>query len=171
MDRIMEIAARHGLLVVEDAAQGVNVDLQRPARWVRSATRPPTAFTRPRTTSAAKAGALCVNDPELVERAEIIREKGTNRSRSSGQVDKYTWVDVGSSYVPSEMVCAFLYAQLEMLEPIAECRRDAYNLYRRHLTPLQQQGCLTLPTIPAGCQSNYHMFYLLLADPGRPRRD
>ena len=91
-------------------------------------------------------GALCINRPELVERAEIIRDKGTNRQKFfRGQVDKYTWVDLGSSYVPSEIVGAFLYGQLEMMGPISDRRRSIYQYYRRHLRPLEAEGLLQLP--------------------------
>src|SRR5690242_7704971 len=164
MDRIMEIAARHDLVVVEDAAQGVNSAYRgRPLGSIGHLAA--YSFHETKNYVCGEGGALCVNAPEFVERAEILREKGTNRSRFlRGMVDKYTWVDVGSSYVPSEMVCAYLYAQLENLEPISQRRRDVYNLYRRHLLPLEQQGYVTLPTIPEGCASNYHMFYLLLSD-------
>ena len=164
MDRIMEIAARHDLVVVEDAAQGVNSAYRgRPLGSIGHLAA--YSFHETKNYVCGEGGALCVNAPEFVERAEILREKGTNRSRFlRGMVDKYTWVDVGSSYVPSEMVCAYLYAQLENLEPIAQRRRDIYNLYRRNLLPLEQQGYLTLPTIPEGCTSNYHMFYVLLSD-------
>jgi dTDP-4-amino-4,6-dideoxygalactose transaminase len=100
-----------------------------------------------------------------VERAEIIRDKGTNRSQFfRGEVDKYTWVDVGSSYVPSELCCAFLFAQLEMLDAIAARRRAIYATYRQHLQPLEEQGLLRLPQIPEDCASNYHLFYVLLND-------
>jgi dTDP-4-amino-4,6-dideoxygalactose transaminase len=115
-------------------------------------------------------GALCINRPEMVDRAEIIRDKGTNRKQFfRGLVDKYTWVAVGSSYVPSEILSAFLYAQLEMLDEIAVRRRAIYQYYLRELAPLEADGLLRLPCIPADCRSNYHMFYVIL--PGRPQRD
>jgi dTDP-4-amino-4,6-dideoxygalactose transaminase len=99
----------------------------------------------------------------MVERAEIIRDKGTNRSQFfRGEVDKYTWVDIGSSYVPSEICCAFLYAQLEALEVITEQRRTLHERYHHQLTPLEEQGLLRLPHIPEECVSNYHLFYILL---------
>src|SRR6185369_11306606 len=110
-------------------------------------------------------GALCLNTPEFIERAEIIRDKGTNRKQFfRGVVDKYTWVDVGSSYVPSEICSAFLYAQLEMLDSIAERRREIYQYYRQHLKPLAVEGLLRLPYTPEDCDSNFHMFYVLLND-------
>src|SRR5262249_53656758 len=108
-------------------------------------------------------GALCINDPALMERAEIIRDKGTNRKQFfRGQVDKYSWVQVGSSYVPSELCSAFLYAQLEMLETISERRQRIYEFYRNSLASLAADGLLRLPEVPEHCSSNYHMFYILL---------
>jgi dTDP-4-amino-4,6-dideoxygalactose transaminase len=113
---------------------------------------------------------LCINRPELVERAEILRDKGTNRKQFfRGLVDKYTWVAVGSSYVPSEICAAFLYAQLEMLDAIASRRRDIYEFYRERLAPLEARGLLRLPRVPDACRTNYHMFYVLL--PSRVQRD
>jgi dTDP-4-amino-4,6-dideoxygalactose transaminase len=164
MSRIMEIAARHDLAVVEDAAQAVNASYHgRPLGSIGHLAA--YSFHETKNYVCGEGGALCVNDPRYVERAEIIREKGTNRSRFlRGMVDKYTWVDVGSSYVPSEISCAFLYAQLEELESIARRRGEIYECYRRHLAPLEDAGFLRLPRIPDGCRSNYHMFYVLLRD-------
>jgi dTDP-4-amino-4,6-dideoxygalactose transaminase len=164
MHRILEIAARHDLLVVEDAAQGVYASYHgRPLGSIGHLAA--YSFHETKNYVCGEGGALCVNAPRFAERAEIIREKGTNRSRFlRGMVDKYTWVDVGSSYVPSEISCAFLYAQLELLEPIARRRGEIYEFYRHHLAPLEASGFLRLPVIPAGCQSNYHMFYVLLRD-------
>lgn len=164
MDRIMEIAARHHLLVVEDAAQGVHAKYH--GRALGSIGHLGAySFHETKNYVCGEGGALCVNDAEYIERAEIIREKGTNRSRFlRGMVDKYTWVDVGSSYVPSEINCAFLYAQLELLEPIAQRRRAIYECYEEQLSPLEQSGFLQLPNIPSGCQSNYHMFFVILPD-------
>src|SRR5262249_8099808 len=110
-------------------------------------------------------GALCINDPALIERAEIIRDKGTNRKQFfRGQVDKYTWVDIGSSYVPSELCSAFLFAQLEMLDAISERRRKIYEFYRDAFKPLEADGLLRLPEVPDDCISNYHLFYIVLPD-------
>jgi dTDP-4-amino-4,6-dideoxygalactose transaminase len=164
MDRILEIARRHGLLVIEDAAQGVNAFYG--GRALGSLGQLGCySFHETKNYICGEGGALCLNAPELVERAEILRDKGTNRKQFfRGQVDKYTWVDVGSSYVPSEIACAFLYAQLEMLEPIALRRRDLHRLYRTGLAALQDEGLLTLPQIPADCTSNHHLFYVLLPD-------
>jgi dTDP-4-amino-4,6-dideoxygalactose transaminase len=169
MDRIMEIAARHGLVVVEDAAQGVYASYNgRPLGSIGHLAA--YSFHETKNYVCGEGGALCINAPQYSERAEILREKGTNRSRFlRGMVDKYTWVDVGSSYIPSEISCAFLYAQLEQLEQIAGRRRDIYNLYRDQLEPLEERGWLQLPTIPAGCTSNYHMFFILL--PNTEMRD
>ena len=169
MDRIMEIADRHGLLVVEDAAQGVNAFYR--GRALGSIGHLGVySFHETKNYICGEGGALCINDEKLVKRAEIIRDKGTNRQEFfRGQVDKYTWVDVGSSYVPSEICCAFLYAQLELLEEIAARRRAIHEVYRSRLKPLEADGLLRLPHIPKECASNYHMFYILLPD--RQTRD
>lgn len=169
MDRIMAIARKHKLLVVEDAAQGVNAYYN--GRPLGSIGHLGTySFHETKNYTCGEGGALCINDPQLVERAEIIRDKGTNRKQFfRGVVDKYTWVDIGSSYVPSEICSAFLYAQLEMLDTIAERRREIYQFYRQHLKPLEAEGLLRLPYTPEDCDSNYHMFYVLLQD--RETRD
>ena len=166
MDRIMEVAAQHRLFVVEDAAQGVNSYYHgRPLGSIGHFGA--YSFHDTKNYICGEGGALCINAGEHIERAEIIREKGTNRSRFlRGMVDKYTWVDVGSSYVPSEISCAFLYAQLELLESINQRRRAIYNFYRDHLASLEECGLLQLPKIPAGCASNYHMFYIMLPNSG-----
>ena len=112
-------------------------------------------------------GALCINDRSLVERAEILRDKGTNRQQFyRGDVDKYTWVDVGSSYVPSEISSAFLYGQLELMDDLTERRRKIYQFYRWHLEALQAEGFLQIPSLPEeeGSLSNFHLFYLVMPD-------
>ncbi len=164
MDRIMTIAEKYGLRVVEDAAQGVNAFYDgRPLGGIGHLGC--YSFHETKNYICGEGGALCVNDPALVRRAEIIRDKGTNRQQFfRGEVDKYTWVDVGSSYVPSEICSAFLYGQLEMLDAIAQRRRAIYQYYRRHLKPLEAEGLLRLPYTPEDCTSNYHMFYVLLPD-------
>jgi dTDP-4-amino-4,6-dideoxygalactose transaminase len=169
MDRIMEIAGRHGLIVVEDAAQGVNANYR--GRSLGSIGHLGAySFHETKNYICGEGGALCVNAPQYAERAEVIRDKGTNRSRFlRGMVDKYTWVDVGSSYVPSEVSCAFLCAQLELLDEIGERRREIYNFYRDQLTPLADSGWLRLPTIPEGCEGNAHLFFALL--PNAQQRD
>ncbi len=164
MDRIMAIADEHDLLVVEDAAQGVNACYR--GRALGSIGHLAAySFHDTKNYVCGEGGALCVNAPEFVERAEIIRDKGTNRSRFlRGVVDKYTWVDVGSSYVPSEIACAFLYAQLEALEEIAQRRRDVYSRYQQQLAALESDGLLRLPRVPEECQTNHHLFHILLPD-------
>jgi dTDP-4-amino-4,6-dideoxygalactose transaminase len=164
MDRIMEIAGKHNLFVVEDAAQGVNATYE--GRPLGSIGHLGTySFNETKNYTCGEGGALCINAPELVERAEIVREKGTNRSRFiRGMVDKYTWVDVGSSYLPSELCSAFLCAQLEMLDAISLRRQTLYGNYLRLLKPLETMGLLCRPKVPDGCESNFHMFYVLLQD-------
>lgn len=169
MDRIMSIARKYDLKVIEDAAQGVYAYFG--DRALGSIGHLGAySFHETKNYICGEGGALCINDPELIERAEIIRDKGTNRQQFfRGEVDKYTWVDVGSSYVPSEISCAFLYAQLEMFEEIAARRRVIYEVYRSRLEPLESEGLLRIPHIPNDRKSNYHMFYVLLRD--RQTRD
>ncbi|MFM8434547.1 MAG: dTDP-4-amino-4,6-dideoxygalactose transaminase [Planctomycetia bacterium] len=164
MDPLMAIAERHRLRVVEDAAQGVNSWYNR--RALGSIGHLGCySFHETKNFICGEGGALCLNDPDLVERAEIIRDKGTNRRQFfRGQVDKYTWVDVGSSYVPSELCSAFLYAQLEMMNTISQRRQTIYRRYRQLLKPLEANGLLQLPRIPDDCESNYHLMYVLLPD-------
>jgi len=169
MEAILAIAERYGLRVVEDAAQGVHAYYH--GRALGSlAPLGCYSFHATKNYTCGEGGALCINDRALIERAEILREKGTDRSKfSRGEVDKYTWVDVGSSYVPSEISSAFLFGQLERLEPIAERRRAIFERYRTELQPLADHGLLRLPFIPPGCVINYHMFHVLVAD--QPTRD
>lgn len=164
MDQIMDIAARRRLRVIEDAAQGVNAFYN--GRVLGSIGHLGAySFHDTKNYVCGEGGALCINSPEMIERAEIIREKGTNRSQFlRGEVDKYTWVDVGSSFLPSELTCAFLYAQLEAIDEITTRRREVYELYRHHLSPLEGAGLARLPVAPQGCEINYHIFYLLLRD-------
>lgn len=162
MDRIMAIARGHNLRVVEDAAQGVNSFYN--GRALGSiGDLGCYSFHETKNYICGEGGALCINAPELIQRAEIIRDKGTNRQRFfRGEVDKYTWVDVGSSYVPSEICSAFLYAQLEEMDRISDRRREIYLNYRRGLKPLEAEGLVQLPVIPEDCASNYHMFFVIL---------
>lgn len=164
MDTIMDIAERHHLLVVEDAAQGVNAFYK--GRALGSIGHLGCySFHTTKNYVCGEGGALCINDPELIERAEILREKGTNRSKFyRGQVDKYTWVDVGGSHLPSELSCAFLLAQLEELDSINGLRQRIWETYREQLTPFATDGVLQLPQIPAHCSQNYHLFHALVAD-------
>lgn len=164
MDQIMALAARRGLHVIEDAAQGVNAFYN--GRALGSIGHLGAySFHDTKNYVCGEGGALCINSPEMIERAEIIREKGTNRSQFlRGEVDKYTWVDVGSSFLPSEIACAFLFAQLEAIDEITTRRREVYEFYRCHLSPLEEAGLVRLPVAPEGCEINYHIFYVLLRD-------
>ncbi|MBM4088144.1 MAG: dTDP-4-amino-4,6-dideoxygalactose transaminase [Planctomycetes bacterium] len=169
MDPILELARDRKLLVVEDAAQGVNAYYrQRPLGSLgQLATY---SFHETKNFVCGEGGALCVNCPELVERAHIIRDKGTNRQKFfRGDVDKYSWVDVGGSYVPSEIVCAFLLAQLEAMDDITRRREAIFEHYDRQLRPLQQQGLLRVPYAPDHCRTNCHIYYLVL--PSQELRD
>ncbi len=164
MDRIMAVGRGYDLMVVEDAAQGVNAFCDgRPLGSIGDLAA--YSFHETKNYTCGEGGALCINRPDLIPRAEIIRDKGTNRQQFfRGEVDKYTWVDVGSSYVPSEINCAFLYAQLEMLDAISARRQAIYDSYRQRLLPLEAEGLLRLPHVPEECTSNYHLFYVLLRD-------
>lgn len=161
MDAIMEIAGRHGIDVVEDNAHGLFGRYRGKAlgTFGRLATQ---SFHETKNINCGEGGALVINDPALVERAEIIREKGTNRSRFfRGQVDKYTWVDIGSSYLPSDMLAAYLVGQMEKAEAIQKKRRRIWERYVDGLTTWASGHGVTLPVIPLYCDQPYHMFYLL----------
>lgn len=164
MDAIMDIADRHGLLVIEDAAQGLMAAYK--GRALGSIGHlAALSFHETKNIIAGEGGALLVNDPRFSERAEIIWEKGTNRSQFfRGQVDKYTWVDVGSSYLPGEIVAAFLWAQMEEAEAITERRQRLWAAYHQALAPMETEGRVRRPIIPDHCQANAHMYYLLLPD-------
>lgn len=164
MDTIMEIARRYNLLVVEDAAQGVNAFYK--GRALGSIGHLGCySFHETKNYICGEGGALCINDERFIERAEILRDKGTNRQKFfRGEVDKYTWVDLGSSYVMAEILAAFLWGQLECLEQITNRRREIYEFYEERLKPLEDAGHLRLPRIPPECQSNYHLFYILARD-------
>lgn len=162
MDTIMDVARRYNLLVVEDAAQGVMSTYK--GRALGSIGDIGCySFHETKNYSMGEGGAVLVNNPTFVERAEIVREKGTNRSRFlRGQIDKYTWVDCGSSYLPSELNAAYLWAQLEKADEINENRLETWNYYYEHLKPLADAGKLELPHIPKECEHNAHMFYVKL---------
>jgi dTDP-4-amino-4,6-dideoxygalactose transaminase len=161
MDAIMAIARRRNLLVVEDAAQAVLADYKgrRPGAIGDLGCL---SFHETKNVISGEGGALLINDPALIERAEIIREKGTNRSKFfRGEVDKYTWVDIGSSFLPSELIGAFLWAQLQRAEEIINRRRQLCAVYREALQELADAGLLRLPKpAPEGVADNGHMFYL-----------
>ena len=164
MDAIMAIAQRHNLLVVEDAAQAL-LSTYKGRNLGTIGHFGCFSFHETKNLLSGEGGALLVNDPALVERAEIIREKGTNRAQFfRGQVDKYTWVDVGSSYLPSEILAAFLAAQIEEAERITERRLAIWNRYHDAFARLESQGHLRRPIIPSHCRHNAHMYYLLLRD-------
>lgn len=164
MDEIMDIARRHDLLVVEDAAQGV-MSTYRGKALGTIGDFGCFSFHETKNYSMGEGGALLIKDPIFNEKAEIMREKGTNRSRFlRGQVDKYTWVDYGSSYLPSDLNAAYLYAQLEHAEQINDDRLSTWKGYWEGLSDLAERGLVDLPSIPEGCEHNAHMFYVKLAD-------
>jgi dTDP-4-amino-4,6-dideoxygalactose transaminase len=164
MNTIMSIAKKHDLVVVEDAAQGVMASYQ--GRALGSIGHLGAySFHETKNVISGEGGALIVNDPAYVERAEIIREKGTDRSRFyRGQVDKYTWRSAGSSFLPSELTAAFLWAQLEEAEQLTQRRMALWNRYNTLLAPLEAEGLLRRPVIPTDCQHNAHMYQILVAE-------
>ncbi|WP_241608337.1 dTDP-4-amino-4,6-dideoxygalactose transaminase [Rosenbergiella australiborealis] len=165
MDKIMALANKYQLYVIEDAAQGVMSTWKGRALGSIGHIGCYSFHETKNYTAGGEGGATLINDPALIERAEIIREKGTNRSQFfRGQVDKYTWRDLGSSYLMSDLQAAYLWAQLENAELINQRRLALWQNYRDALQPLAEQGRLTLPSIPNECQHNAHMFYLKLAD-------
>jgi dTDP-4-amino-4,6-dideoxygalactose transaminase len=162
MDSIMEIANRHHIAVVEDNAHGLFGKYK--GKFLGTfGSMASQSFHETKNFTSGEGGALLINDPFLVERAEIIREKGTNRSRFfRGQVDKYTWVDIGSSYLPSDILAAFLFAQFEQREKIQSRRKNAWDMYHAALKDWAEKHDVQLPLIPADCEQAYHMFYMLL---------
>ncbi len=163
MDALQAIADEHGLMMVEDAAQAVDSRYKGRAAGAMS-TVGCFSFHETKNFSMGEGGAVLLNDPELIERAEIIREKGTNRSRFyRGQVDKYTWVDIGSSFLPSEMNAAYLLAQLESRDAITAKRMSIWNRYHAELAELESAGYTKRMTIPAEREHNAHMYYILLS--------
>ena len=167
MDAIAAVAQRHGLLVLEDAAQGFLATYRGQPLGTFGALAA-MSFHETKNVIAGEGGALLLNDARWVERAEIIREKGTNRSQFfRGQIDKYTWVDIGSSYLPSEVTAAFLWAQLEEALAITQQRLGVWTLYHRACERLEHKGLLRRPVVPPDCQHNGHMYAILLADTSR----
>ena len=164
MDAILDIARRHGLAVVEDAAQGVMSTYKGRALGTIG-TFGCYSFHETKNYSMGEGGALVINDPAYIERAEVLREKGTNRAKFfRGQVDKYTWVDFGDSYLPSELNAAYLWAQLERADEVNDDRLGSWRRYCEELLPLAESGLIELPVIPKGCVHNAHMFYVKLRD-------
>lgn len=164
MDKIMDIAKCHNLKVVEDAAQGIMASYKgKPLGTFGDFGA--FSFHETKNFSMGEGGALLIRDKENIERAEIFREKGTDRSKFfRGQVDKYRWQDFGSSYLPSELNAAYLYAQLEEAEKIQNARMARWNQYHEKLSPLAEQGRIQLPFIPDYCEHNAHMFYIKTKD-------
>lgn len=164
MDTIMDIAKRHHLIVVEDAAQGVMSTYKGKALGTIGDFGC-YSFHETKNYSMGEGGALVIRDKMYNERAEILREKGTDRSKFyRGQIDKYTWVDIGDSYLPSELNAAYLWAQLLKADEINENRMDSWNRYYEELSPLAEQGKMALPTVPDGCVHNAHMFWIKCRD-------
>lgn len=164
MDEIVRIARKHNLIVVEDAAQGVMSTYKGRALGTIG-TFGCYSFHETKNYSMGEGGALVINDPAYIERAEIIREKGTNRSLFKlGQVDKYTWVDRGSSYLQSDLNAAYLWAQLEKADEINDDRLATWHAYYEAFEPLAEAGKVELPVVPEGCVHNAHMFYLKVRD-------
>lgn len=164
MDTILDIARRHNLLVVEDAAQGVMSSYKgRPLGTIGDFGC--YSFHETKNYSMGEGGAIVINNPEYIEKAEILREKGTNRAMFfRGQVDKYTWVDFGDSYLPSELNAAYLWPQLENADEINENRLATWNSYYNAFKPFEEKGLVEIPVIPDGCIHNAHMFYIKLKD-------
>lgn len=164
MDTIMDIAERHHLTVIEDAAQGI-LSTYKGKQLGSIGDFGCFSFHETKNYSMGEGGALLIQHEKDVEEAEIIREKGTNRSKFfRGQIDKYTWVNYGSSYLPSDMNAAYLYAQLEIADVIFEDRMRSWNRYYENLKPLAEEGRIELPVIPEGCSHNAHMFYIKARD-------
>ena len=165
MDTIMDIASRHNLFVVEDAAQGMMSTYKGKALGTIGHFGTYSFHETKNYTSAGEGGLLIINDEKFVQRAEIIREKGTNRSLFfRGMVDKYSWVDIGSSYLPNDMSAAYLWGGLERADEINDDRLGSWQKYHDRLQELEKEGLIELPTIPDGCVQNAHMFYLKVKD-------
>ncbi|SDR05647.1 dTDP-4-amino-4,6-dideoxygalactose transaminase [Rhizobiales bacterium GAS113] len=162
MDDIMAIAQRHGLFVLEDAAQGVSASYEgRPLGGIGHLGA--LSFHETKNLISGEGGALLVNDKRFLDRAHVLWEKGTNRTAFfEGRVDKYTWVDFGSSYLPSELIAAFLYAQLERADEISDKRQRSWLLYHRKVAHLEEVGFLRRPIIPQSCSANHHIYYVLM---------
>jgi dTDP-4-amino-4,6-dideoxygalactose transaminase len=169
MDTILTIASKHKLLVIEDAAQAIGAKYKgKPLGSLGHLAA--LSFHETKNIISGEGGALLINDEQFIERATIIREKGTNRSKFlKGQVDKYTWVDIGSSYLPSDIIAAFLWAQLENFEQITLQRKSLWEKYHQSFSKVETNGYLRRPIIPSDCQFNAHLYYILL--PTLKKRD
>lgn len=162
MDTILKIASGYGVPVVEDNAHGL-FGLYKGRYLGTLGSLATQSFHETKNFSCGEGGALLINEPKFAERAEIIREKGTNRNRFfRGMVDKYTWVDVGSSFLPSDILAALLYAQIEQHEQIQEKRKSIWNLYSSLLSDWAKENQIGLPHVPENCTPAYHLFYLLM---------
>lgn len=161
MDEIMHVARRHGLYVVEDAAQALLSTYK--GRYLGTIGHLGClSFHETKNIISGEGGALLINDPKFCEQAEVIRDKGTNRAKFfRGEVDKYTWIDIGSSYLPSELASAFLYAQMEHAEKIHSVRCSIFAQYHQALRPLEEKGFLVLPKFAPDCDSNGHLYYII----------
>ncbi|MBN2732206.1 MAG: dTDP-4-amino-4,6-dideoxygalactose transaminase [Balneolaceae bacterium] len=170
MDAIMQLAEDHDLLVVEDAAQGVDAYYKnQPLGTIGHIGC--YSFHDTKNITCGEGGAFLTNDDEIAARAEIMREKGTNRAAfMRGEIDKYTWVEEGSSYIPSDLLAALLEAQLAKKDEIKKKRKQKWERYRKALQPCADQGKIVLPEIPAHCESNYHIFYFLAPSAGDQER-
>lgn len=166
MDAIMDLARKRGVFVIEDAAQAVNSRYR--DRFLGTiGDIGAYSFHETKNFISGEGGAIVINNERFIERAEIIREKGTNRSKFfRGETDKYTWVDIGSSYLPSEIIAAFLYAQLENIYLITQRRREIFEYYADALVPLSERGLLRIPGPVVGGRTNYHLFSVVLEDEG-----
>ena len=164
MDKIMAVARKHHLIVVEDAAQGVMAKYK--GKYLGTiGDFGSYSFHETKNYTMGEGGALLFQDDSYLERAEILREKGTNRSKFfRGQIDKYTWVNYGSSYLPSDLNAAYLYAQLEKMDEINEKRRAIFDYYHEHLAPLEEKGLIERPYLPEGTEHNGHMYYIKVKD-------
>ena len=164
MDKILDIAHKHGLYVIEDAAQGV--DAMYKGKYLGTIGDVGCySFHETKNYSMGEGGAISINNSDMIDRAAIVREKGTNRTQfKNGQVDKYTWVDKGSSYLPSDILAAYLYPQLLKIDEIKADRVSSFERYRENLSELERKGCIELPVIPEECEQNGHMFYIMVKD-------
>ena len=170
MDVIMQIAERHGLMVIEDAAHAIDAFYKGKALG-GIGDLGAFSFHETKNIIAGEGGAIVLNRASRIERAEIIREKGTNRSKFfRGEIDKYSWVDIGSSFLPSEITAAFLYAQLENIDTIQAKRKELWNAYYEGLAGLMRQGLLSLPVLPSFATNNAHMFFVLARNNGERDR-